>query len=190
MCRGARRSSSPPKRCTAHAGIGGRPDGDRLLVERVDVSPVTVWHIASPVEPWVAPATVRYPAAGTTNAAVGLAIVGLDGSRVDIDWSQGEFEYLCDVSWPSHGEPVLVVQTRDQRTLAFLAVDAATGAAREVRRLHDPAWTDLVSGVPGWSGSRLVTVEIDDDTYRLCVDGEPVTPTRCAGAPRDLGGRP
>ena len=171
-------------------GYWWAPDGDRLLVERVDVSPVTVWHIASPIEPWVAPATVRYPAAGTANAAVGLAIVGLDGSRVDIDWSRGEFEYLCDVSWPSHGDPVLVVQTRDQRTLAFLAVDAATGAVREVRRLHDAAWTDLVPGVPGWSGTRLVTVEVDDDTYRLCVDGEPVTPPRCAGAPSDLGRRP
>jgi len=102
-------------------GYWWAPEGDRLLVERVDVSPVTVWHIASPIEPWVAPTAVRYPAAGTANATVGLAIVGLDGSRVDIDWSRGEFEYLCDVSWPSHGDPVLVVQTRDQRTLVFLA---------------------------------------------------------------------
>jgi dipeptidyl-peptidase 4 len=153
------------------------PDGDRLLVERVDVSPIAVWHIASPVEPWVAPATVRYPAAGTDNASVGLAIIGLDGSRVDVDWSQGEFEYLCDVAWPLRGEPVVVAQTRDQRTLAFLAVDASTGAVRELRRLHDRDWTDLVPGVPGWSGTRLVTVEVDDDTYRLCLDGEPVTPS-------------
>jgi dipeptidyl-peptidase-4 len=104
-------------------GYWWAPDGDRLLVERVDVSPIAVWHIASPVEPWVAPATVRYPAAGTDNALVGLAIVGLDGSRIDIDWSQGEFEYLCDVSWPTARRAVVVVQTRDQRTLAFLAVD-------------------------------------------------------------------
>lgn len=152
------------------------PEGDRLLVERVDVSPIAVWHIASPVEPWVAPTTVRYPAAGTHNAVVGLAIIGLDGSRVDIDWSQGEFEYLCDASWPTDGEPVVVVQTRDQRTLAFLAVDAATGAVRELRRLVDANWTDLVPGVPAWSGTRLVTVEVDEDTYRLCVDGERVTP--------------
>ncbi|HUP73816.1 MAG TPA: prolyl oligopeptidase family serine peptidase [Acidimicrobiales bacterium] len=157
-------------------GFWWAPSGDRLLVERVDVSPVAVWHIASPVEPWVAPATVRYPAAGTANAAVGLAIVGLDGSRVDIDWSGGEFEYLCDVAWPAHGEPIAVVQTRDQRTLAFLGIDAVTGVVRELRRLRNADWTDLVPGVPAWSGTALVTVEVDDDTYRLCVDGEPITP--------------
>ncbi|MEO8695396.1 MAG: alpha/beta fold hydrolase [Acidimicrobiales bacterium] len=157
-------------------GYWWAPDGERLLVERVDVSPIAVWHIASPIEPWVAPTAVRYPAAGTANATVGLAIVGLDGSRLDVDWSQGEFEYLCDVSWPAQGEPVVVAQTRDQRTLAFLAVDATTGATRELRRVVDGDWTDLVPGVPTWSGTRLITVEVDDDTYRLCVDGERVTP--------------
>ncbi|TML07934.1 MAG: S9 family peptidase, partial [Actinobacteria bacterium] len=148
-------------------GYWWAPSGDRLLVERVDVSPVALWHIASPVEPWVAPATVRYPAAGTANVTVGLAIIGLDGTRIDVDWSRGEFEYLCDVSWPSQGDPTIVAQTRDQRTLAILAVDAATGVVRELRRLCDAAWTDLIPGVPAWSGTRLVTVETDDDTYRL-----------------------
>jgi len=33
---------------------------------------------------------------------------------------------------------------------------------RELRRLCDAAWTDLTPGVPAWSGTRLVTVEIDD----------------------------
>jgi dipeptidyl-peptidase-4 len=157
-------------------GYWWAPSGDQLLVERVDVSPVALWHIASPVEPWVAPATVRYPAAGTVNATVGLAIIGLDGTRIDVDWSSGEFEYLCDVSWPSQGDPTILAQTRDQGTLAILAVDAATGVVRELRRLRDAAWTDLTPGVPAWSGTRLVTVEIDDDTYRLCADGEPLTP--------------
>ena len=152
------------------------PNGDRLLVERVDVAPVAVWHIASPVEPWVAPTAVRYPAAGTANASVGLALVGLDGSRVDVDWSRGEFEYLCDASWTSSGPPLLTVQTRDQRTLAILTVDVDTGAVREQRRIVDPDWTDLVPGVPAWSDGRLVTVEVRDDTYRLCLDGAPVTP--------------
>ena len=69
-------------------GYWWAPDGDRLLVERVDVSPVPVWHIASPIEPWVAPATVRYPAAGTDNATSVTRSSGLDGSRVDIDWSR------------------------------------------------------------------------------------------------------
>jgi dipeptidyl-peptidase-4 len=156
-------------------GYWWAPEGDRLLVERVDVSPVATWHIASPIEPWAEPARVRYPAAGTANAAVGLALIGLDRTRIDVDWSSGEFEYLCDVSWTPSGPPLLVVQTRDQRTLAVLALDPATGAVRELRRIVDPQWTDLVSGTPAWSGTRLATVEVRDDTHCLCLDGEPVT---------------
>src|SRR5204862_2841288 len=104
---------------------------------------IALWHISSPVAPWIAPSTVRYPAAATANADVGLAIVALDGRRIDVAWSQGEFEYLCDVSWPSTGQPLVVAQTRDQRTLAILAIDVTNGAVRESRRLDNRAWTDL-----------------------------------------------
>ena len=62
-------------------GFWWGPDGRRLLVSRVDVSPVDVWHVASPVEPWVEPHAMRYPAAGTSNANVGLSIVGLDAHQ-------------------------------------------------------------------------------------------------------------
>lgn len=157
-------------------GFWWAPDSQRLLVERVDVSPVELWHIASPVDPAAEPTAVRYPAAGTTNAHVSLAIVGLDGSRVDIDWSQGEFEYLCDASWSPRESPTLVVQTRDQRTLAVLVVDPATGAVREVHRQQDAHWVELVPGAPAWWRDQLVTVHDRDDTRRVCVDGEPITP--------------
>ncbi len=49
------------------------PDGRRLVAERVDESAVAQWHIASPAEPWVAPTSVRYPAAGSANADCRLA---------------------------------------------------------------------------------------------------------------------
>ena len=157
-------------------GFWWAPDGQRLLVERVDVSPVEVWHLASPVDPASEPTAIRYPRAGTANALVSLAIVGLDGSRVDVDWSQGEFEYLCDASWAPHESPTLVVQTRDQRTVAVLVVDPATGAVREVHRQADPHWVELVLGAPAWWGDRLVTVHDREDTRRVCVDGVPITP--------------
>ena len=157
-------------------GFWWGPDGRQLLVSRVDVAPVDVWHVASPVDPWVEPHAMRYPAAGTANASVGLSIVSLDGERVDIDWVRNEFEYLCDASWGPRAEPTLVVQTRDQRTLAVLLVDPRTGAVREVSRQRDDAWVELVQGVPAWADDRLVTAVDRDDTRRLCVDGEPITP--------------
>ena len=155
-------------------GYWWAPGGERLLVERVDVSAVPTWYIASPIDPAAEPTRVRYPAAGTTNAKVELYSVGLDGTRVAVDWSRGEFEYLCDVSWAPRTEPIVVAQTRDQRTVSIAAV--GDHGARELRRITDASWVDLVPGSPAFLGDRLVTVEAIDDCYRLCIDGNPVSP--------------
>lgn len=70
-------------------GFWWGPDSDALLVQRVDVAPIDAWWISAPVAPWESPTQVRYPAAGSANADVALAIVGLDGSRVDLNWRPG-----------------------------------------------------------------------------------------------------
>jgi dipeptidyl-peptidase-4 len=157
-------------------GYWWSPDGERLLVARVDVAPVEVWWISSPAEPWAEPSAVRYPKAGTANAAVALAIIGFDGSNFAVDWARGEFEYLCDVLWGTRVRPTLVVQTRDQRTVALLDVDPATGVTTEIHRQRDADWVELVPGAPGWAGDRLVTVVDRDDSRRLCIDDQPITP--------------
>ena len=153
------------------------PDAGHLLVARVDVSPVDEWWIASPVEPWSEPKAIRYPSAGTANADVGLGVVALDGSVVDVDWScGGEFEYLADVQWREGSPPTLVVQSRDQRTLAILEVDAVGGSTNEVYRVVGDDWVELVPGAPcRWDGA-LVTVEDRGGARRLVVDGVAVSP--------------
>jgi dipeptidyl-peptidase 4 len=155
-------------------GFWWGPEGDRLLVERVDVAPVREWWIASPVTPEVAPRSIRYPAAGTANADVGLAVVVLDGGRVDIDWKGDDWEYLADVAWNDDGL-WLTVQRRDQRVLAILEVDPATGEVTERHRVEDEHWVDLIPGTPAFSSGRLVTVEDRGAARRLCVDGAPLT---------------
>ncbi|MCQ3807895.1 MAG: prolyl oligopeptidase family serine peptidase [Acidimicrobiaceae bacterium] len=67
-------------------GFWWGPDSDALLVQRVDVAPVGIWWISAPVYPQESPTQIRYPAAGSANADVALAIVGLNNSRVDVDW--------------------------------------------------------------------------------------------------------
>lgn len=155
-------------------GFWWSPDGGRLLVERVDVSPVERWWIAAPVTPEVAPTAVRYPAAGTANARVSLAVVALEGERVDIDWAAGGWEYLADASWDDDGI-WLTVQSRDQRTTAVLHADPETGAVEEHYRFEDEHWTELVPGCPSRHAGRLVTVEDRGAARRLCVDGEALT---------------
>ena len=67
-------------------GFWWGPDSDSLLVQRVDVAPIDTWWISAPVSPQESPTQIRYPAAGSANADVALAIIGLDNSRVDVNW--------------------------------------------------------------------------------------------------------
>ncbi|MCY3619849.1 MAG: prolyl oligopeptidase family serine peptidase [Acidimicrobiaceae bacterium] len=178
------------------------PDSRRLLAARVDTSPVPSWWIADPASPDAEPVGVRYPAAGASNAEVGLALFDVDGdARVDVAWDESGWEYLAGVRWSDDGL-LLTVQSRDQRTLGVLQADPDTGACRLLRSVTDEAWVDLVPGVPRLAGSRLVTVENREAdgspvrnppqrwksdsssartadqvaARRLCVDGEALTP--------------
>jgi dipeptidyl-peptidase-4 len=157
-------------------GFWWSPDGDRLAVARVDESSVQVWHIADPANPAAAPVVVRYPAAGTTNADVRLFIIGLDGSRTEVEWDRQRFEYLCRVWW-SDGHPLtIVVQSRDQRTARTLTV-SDDGSTETVREQRDEAWVDLIDGSPAWlADGRLVSIRDRNDTRRLLVGDAPVTP--------------
>jgi dipeptidyl-peptidase-4 len=158
-------------------GFWWSPDGQHLAVARVDVRPVQQWHIAHPVDPSSPPTVVRYPAAGTTNADVRLAVVGLDGTRVEVEWDREGFEYLASVRWDADSPLTLVVQSRDQRAVRILAADPESGTTKVVREDTDPQWVDLSVGAPEWvDGGRLVSVLDAQDTRRVAVDGEPTGP--------------
>ncbi|MHA6783416.1 prolyl oligopeptidase family serine peptidase [Pseudonocardia saturnea] len=155
-------------------GFWWSPDGEALAVARVDTAPVRRWHIADPENPDRTPVVVAYPAAGTANAVVSLEVITLDGERVPVQ--RGDDEYVVNVGWDEHG---LLVTTapRAQTALRTLRVDAGTGASHWVHEVYDPAWVDVVPGVPAHTASgALVTVEARDGAYRLVVDGVVVTP--------------
>ena len=152
------------------------PDGQRLLVARVDESPVQRWWIADPEHPERPPTEVGYPAAGTPNAEVRLFLVDLAGARTEVGWDREALPYLAAVHWSAGGAPLALVQSRDQRTTRLLSIDDA-GAAALLEEAHDPDWLDLVPGVPAWSpDGRLVTAGDQDDTRRLLVGGQAWTP--------------
>ncbi|TNC27713.1 S9 family peptidase [Amycolatopsis alkalitolerans] len=155
-------------------GFWWSPDGTSLLVERSDRAGVPRWTIADPANPGDSVNTVAYPAAGEQNVGVSLAILGLDGARVDVE--SGDWEYLAAVHWSAGGPPVLAVQSRDQRTFEIHSVDPATGATKLLHSETDPRWVELVPGAPAWtSDGRLVRVSAADGSYRLLIDGVPVT---------------
>ena len=157
-------------------GYWWAPDGSRLLVARVDESPIQRWYLADPANPATRPVNVAYPAAGTANAHVSLWIIGLDGARVAVQCEREAFEYVVTVHWHDAGL-LLLVQSRDQRTMRLLQVDPDNGATTVRRQDHDAAWLEIVPGVPAvMAGGALVWTADQDATRRLLVDDEPVTP--------------
>jgi dipeptidyl-peptidase-4 len=153
------------------------PEGEAVVAARVDNRPVQIWHIADPSNPALPPRTTRYPAAGTNNAEVTLSVLDLEGGRTDIDWDRAAFPYLAEVDW-SKGHPLtLLVQSRDQARWQVLAADARSGATKVVAEDHSDSWLQTLPGVPAWTDDgRLVFVREEEDTLRVTLDGEPVTP--------------
>ncbi|MEU9789750.1 prolyl oligopeptidase family serine peptidase [Streptomyces sparsogenes] len=153
-------------------GFWWSPDSDALLVARVDEAPVRRWWIADPAHPDRRPAEVAYPAAGTDNAEVRLVLLGLDGSRTEIEWDRRRYPYVARVHWSASGPPLLLVQARDQRSQLYLAVDTATGRTRTVHVDEDPVWLDLFPGVPSWTpDGRLVRIA-DEGGARVLMVGD------------------
>ncbi|MFC6062960.1 S9 family peptidase [Streptomyces ochraceiscleroticus] len=153
------------------------PDGARLLVARVDTTPVQRRWISDPAHPDRPPRAIRYPQAGTANADTRLWVYGLDGSRTEVAWDRAAYEYLATVGWDAHG-PLIGVQSRDQRTLRTLAVDPDTGATSLLDERTDPAWVELVPGTPTRTASGALVLTHDvAGTRQLAVGGKVVTPT-------------
>ena len=165
-------------------GYWWSPDGAALLAARVDETPVNRWHIADPANPDRTPAEVAYPAAGTPNAAVSLLLARLDGTTVEVDTDRAAFPYLVTACWTGEHDPLVLVQSRDQRRMRLLAVDTGTGRAEVLHEDTDPRWLEIVPGVPVWTADgRLVWTADREDTRRLIIgapgalaQAEPVTP--------------
>jgi dipeptidyl-peptidase 4 len=158
-------------------GYWWSPDGEAMLVARVDETAVERLWISDVAHPDAPPRAVRYPRAGSPNATVDAYLLALDSADpVRVTWDQGAYPYLVAAEWDQHG-PLVAVQTRDQRRLVVLGVDPATGATNALTTESDEDWVDVVPGVPRQlSDGRLVTVGGAGDAVALLIDGAAVTP--------------
>ncbi|MFK0114489.1 prolyl oligopeptidase family serine peptidase [Streptomyces sp. NPDC090994] len=157
-------------------GFWWGPDSDRLLVARVDDTPVQRWWISDPAHPDRDPHHVPYPAAGTPNADVRLFVIGLDGTRTEVGWDRRRYPYLARVHWSAAGAPLLLAQARDQRSQVYLAVDPESGRTRMVHADEDRTWLELFPGTPCWSPSgQLVRIADEGGARVLAVGERPLT---------------
>ena len=161
-----------------HHGFWWNANSKSLFVERFDQTPVTKIWISDPADPQSAPREVRYPFVGTANVITSLFVLDLsDFSRKELSWNP-KHEYLCAVV-PGDGKvpPLILTMSRNQRHGEILAIDVDAGHCRVIAELKDPAWIDLVGGVPAWSPSgELITHVIYEDTHGIALNGEVITP--------------
>jgi len=165
-------------------GYWWSPESDRLLVTTVDESPVNQWWISDPAQPATAPTAIRYPAAGSSNASIGLELVDLDGSGAAINWNEDDrYEYLASVIWRTGHRPIIVRQTRDQRRVSIAELHESTGSSStadlslvERHVITDETWVELIPGSPRPTNVGLFTIEDDAVARRLMLDGTAVSP--------------
>ncbi|MBT8241225.1 MAG: prolyl oligopeptidase family serine peptidase, partial [Acidimicrobiia bacterium] len=132
------------------------------------------WYVGDPAQPATPPTEIRYPAAGTANATVKLYHLPLAGDPQEIAWQTKALEYLADVSW-TDSEPVLVAQSRDQRTTSIVTLDVRGGTATQIHEIRNAHWTELHPGAPRIHGGSLYTIEDLLDRRALCINGTPAT---------------
>ena len=163
-------------RYRGHWWLGEQPD--TLLVERADDSAVLEWWISDPAHPTNPAHAMRYPAAGTTNATTELWWINPAGTSMQLTWDTTSFPYLASVNPGAHGT-IVELLSRDQRTVSIRRIDLLTQELVEIQSRTDPAWIDVMPGVPCLSdASELIEIVADaaSDTYRLCKAGVMLTP--------------
>ena len=135
-----------------HEGYWWSPHSTEIVYAEVDQSGVERFAIADPARPERPPVVFHYPRPGRSNARVRLWLASVEGDRRHrITWDDARYPYLARVLWDTARAPLtLLVQTRDQREVALLAVDERSGATRPLLVERDEAWVNLERDLPRW----------------------------------------
>ncbi len=138
------------------------PNDQRIAVMRIDESGVEVATRAAIGAEKTTVVQQRYPRTGTDNAKVELHLMNPDGSgRVKADLGSDPDIYVTRVDWLPGSDAVIVQrQTRDQKRLDFLRVDALTGASTLLFSDASESWVNLSDDLkPLKDGSLIFSSE-------------------------------
>ena len=155
-------------------GFWWAPDGKALAFEEADNRGVEQFVVGDVAHPEQHPEPTFYPRPGHANAKVRVGVVAVGGGAARwVDWDHQRFPYLTTLVWRDRAPLTLVVQSRDEKSLALLAADKS-GKTRPLLEEHDDAWIDLDHTLPRWlpDGSAFL--------WSTTVDGWPTLQLRAA----------
>ncbi len=134
------------------------PDDRRIAIARIDETPVKVAVRAAIASDGTRVTEQRYPFAGTPNALVSLEIHNLSGEApVTVDLGPDADIYLARVDWLNADQLIVQRQSRDQKRLDLLLVEAATGKARILFSETSRSWINLTDNLkPLKDGRRFL----------------------------------
>ncbi|MDQ3075363.1 MAG: DPP IV N-terminal domain-containing protein [Pseudomonadota bacterium] len=138
------------------------PNDSRIAVARVDDSKVEVATRAAIGADKTTTFEQRYPRAGTANSVVDLYLMNPDGSgRVKADLGTNSDVYLARVDWlPDSSGLIVQRQSRDQKRLDVLRIDAKSGASQLLFSDTSDIWINLSDDLkPLKDGSILFSSE-------------------------------
>ena len=157
-------------------GFWWAPDSSALIVEQTNDSQVQSWWISDPATPSKQPQEVHYPAAGTTNATVGLVKITVTGQKQPIIWDNNAFEYLISIIWQKDCDALITVADRSQQNFVTYALTEA--GLKNVHEITDHEFVEVIAGQPRWHNSQIVAV-VDNrstDTRELQIAGKAISP--------------
>lgn len=125
-------------------GYWWSPDEARIAFTRIDDSPVQEVERFEINADGARMVRQRYPAAGTPNTKVELKVIALDSSQITAVALPNQDGYLARVNWfPDSKHAAVQWQTRDQKQLDILKVDASSGAATTLLSETSASWVEL-----------------------------------------------
>ncbi|MBM4358839.1 MAG: S9 family peptidase [Deltaproteobacteria bacterium] len=159
------------------SGLWWSPTCDRLAyleVDERDVATVPILGFRKEADLQ----QLRYPRSGGQNPRVKLGVIDLEGRTTWVDLSSipgidASDAYLGRLGWSRDGKVIhLQMLSRDQRRLALVRVDAATGRARAILTHDDPAWTSMTELHPMEGGRLLVLWPHEGRQHAVLLDGD------------------
>jgi len=165
------------------SGLWWSPTGDKLAYLEVDerlVGEVPILGFRGKADLQL----LKYPRSGAKNPSVRLGIVDLAGHTTWVEMPSSTTidsldAYLGRVTWSGDGTSLFFQRlSRDQKHLALVRVDIATGKSRVLLEHHDDAWASMTEQRPLENGRLLAVWPHERRQHLVLVDSKTGAVTR------------